>query len=51
MQYFNGGSLPSDHYVLSQPEGMAARMSGRQPTLFWDRWSQLRKDYEQRLPA
>lgn len=26
VQYFNGGALPSDHYVLSQPKGMAARM-------------------------
>lgn len=26
VQYFNAGSLPSDHYVLSQPQGMAARM-------------------------
>jgi uncharacterized protein with NAD-binding domain and iron-sulfur cluster len=25
-QYFNAGALPSDHYVLSQPRGMAARM-------------------------
>jgi hypothetical protein len=26
VQYFNGGVLPSDHYVLSQPKGMPARM-------------------------
>ncbi|MCX4240665.1 NAD(P)-binding protein [Paraliomyxa miuraensis] len=26
VQYFNSGALPSDHYVLSQPKGMKARM-------------------------
>lgn len=26
VQYFNAGPQPSDHYVLSQPKGMAARM-------------------------
>lgn len=30
---------------------LAARLSGTQTVPFWDGWSRLRKEYEQRLPA
>lgn len=30
---------------------LAARANGQKPGPFWDNWSRLRKDYEQRLPA
>ena len=30
---------------------LAARASGREPPPFWDGWSRLQKEYDQRLPA
>ena len=30
---------------------LVARMTGEQPEPFWDGWSRLRKEYEQRIPA
>lgn len=30
---------------------LAMRLEGRAPTAFWDRWSALKTQYEQRLPA
>ena len=30
---------------------LAARISGTQPEPFWDGWSRLRKEYDQRLPV
>ena len=30
---------------------LVARLAGGKPTLFWDGWSRLRRDYEQRLPV
>ena len=30
---------------------LVARVSGEEPAPFWDGWSRLQKDYEQRLPA
>lgn len=30
---------------------LAARMGGEEPAPFWDGWSRLRRDYDQRLPA
>jgi uncharacterized protein YndB with AHSA1/START domain len=30
---------------------LVARASGQEPTSFWDGWSRLQKDYDQRLPA
>lgn len=30
---------------------LAARMAGEQPTSFWDGWSRLKQEYDQRLPA
>ena len=30
---------------------LVARATGKQPEPFWDGWSRLRKEYEQRLPA
>lgn len=29
---------------------LAARVSGREPTPFWDHWSRLQADYDRRLP-
>jgi hypothetical protein len=30
---------------------LAARLGGEEPAPFWDGWSRLRRDYDQRLPA
>jgi hypothetical protein len=30
---------------------LVARANERQPGPFWDRWSDLKKEYERRLPA
>lgn len=30
---------------------LVARLSGKEPEPFWDGWSRLRKEYEQRIPA
>ena len=30
---------------------LAARASGKEPADFWDGWSRLQKEYDQRLPA
>jgi uncharacterized protein YndB with AHSA1/START domain len=30
---------------------LVARLTGEEPTPFWDGWSRLKKEYEQRIPA
>jgi uncharacterized protein YndB with AHSA1/START domain len=30
---------------------LVARMSGKEPAPFWDGWSRLKKEYEQRMPG
>lgn len=30
---------------------LAARLEGSTPTLFWDKWSVLKKEYEKRMPV
>jgi uncharacterized protein YndB with AHSA1/START domain len=50
--------LPSRHSLLLHGAGwhmhldiLVARASGREPKPFWDGWSRLQAEYEQRLPA
>ncbi|MBP7000153.1 SRPBCC family protein [Amaricoccus sp.] len=50
--------LPSRSALLNVSSGwhahldvMAARLAGIEPDPFWDAWTVLRRDYEQRLPG